>query len=193
MKEPGTEREEEARYKNRKEARETRQEGKANKDNLLLARSLETARYDRSGGCWLPVARGNYSAVAWQRFPRTRYPRRRLSMKVGVGLGGQIALVHALGAVLARRATIIVDTLRLALATAHAGTAGSQRCATGNRRHGDQDNSRMQYDSIQGTTVKRGPRREEVRWCVVEKLWENRRKGTEESGGRRWWFGDAVG
>lgn len=42
------------------------------------------------------------------------------------GLGGQIALVHTLCAVLARSATILIDTLGLALATAHTGAAGSQ-------------------------------------------------------------------
>lgn len=43
------------------------------------------------------------------------------------GLGGQIALVHAFRAVLARRAAILVDTFGLALAAAHTGTARSQR------------------------------------------------------------------
>lgn len=134
---------EKATYENKKQTEAGRRERERKPNDLLLARCLEIARYDRSGDCWLPVARGDYSAVAWQRLPRTSYPRWRLTMKVGVGLGGQIALVHALGAVLAWRATIIIDTLRLAFATAHAGTAGSQRCATGNGRHGEQDDGRI--------------------------------------------------
>lgn len=42
------------------------------------------------------------------------------------GLGGQVAVVHALCAVLAGRAAILVDTLGLALATAHARAACSE-------------------------------------------------------------------
>ena len=45
---------------------------------------------------------------------------------VAHGLGGQVALVHAFGAVLARRAAVLVDTLRLALAAADAGAAGAE-------------------------------------------------------------------
>lgn len=43
----------------------------------------------------------------------------------------KIAFVKALGAVLARGATVFVDTFRLAFATAHAGAAGSE----GRRAH----------------------------------------------------------
>lgn len=42
------------------------------------------------------------------------------------GLGGQIALVHAFGAILARSASVFVDTFGLALATAHTGATGSK-------------------------------------------------------------------
>lgn len=42
------------------------------------------------------------------------------------GLRGQIAFVHAFRAILARSASVFVDTLGLALATAHTGTTGSE-------------------------------------------------------------------
>lgn len=58
-------------------------------------------------------------------------------MVMGHGLGGQIALVHALGAVLTRRAAVLVNALGLALAAAHASAAGSEGGRPHNtRRHG---------------------------------------------------------
>lgn len=53
------------------------------------------------------------------------------------GLGGQIALVHALCAVLARSASILVDALGLALATAHTSAAGPEGGPADERRHGE--------------------------------------------------------
>lgn len=61
---------------------------------------------------------------------------RRLAVVMGHGLGGQIAFVHALGAVLAWRAAVLVDALGLALAAAHTGAAGSEGGGPHNtRRH----------------------------------------------------------
>lgn len=45
--------------------------------------------------------------------------------------------MHALCAVPTRRPTVLVDALGLAFATAHTGTAGSERRAADDRRHGD--------------------------------------------------------
>lgn len=64
-------------------------------------------------------------------------------MKMSAALGGQIAIVHAFGTVFAGRAAIIVDTLSLPLATAHTGAAGSQRRATHDRRHGEDECKQM--------------------------------------------------
>lgn len=47
-----------------------------------------------------------------------------LSVVVGHCLRRQIAVVHSFGAVLAGCAPILVDTLRLAFATAHTSTSG---------------------------------------------------------------------
>lgn len=60
-------------------------------------------------------------------------------MHMSIALGGEIAIVHAFGAVLAWCAAIIVDTFRLAFATTDTGAAGSQRRATDDGRHGEQD------------------------------------------------------
>ena len=49
---------------------------------------------------------------------------RRLAVMMSHALGGQIALVHALCAVLAGRATVVVDALGLALAAADTGATG---------------------------------------------------------------------
>lgn len=74
--------------------------------------------------------------------------RRHTVPTVAHRLGGQVAVVHALCAVLARRATILVDTLSLALATAHAGAASPKgRRADG--RHGGCERNR-------NVAVKRG-------------------------------------
>ena len=58
-------------------------------------------------------------------------------MMMSETLGGQITLVHPLGAVLTRGATVLVHALGLTLPAAHAGTAGSQRRAADDRRHDD--------------------------------------------------------
>lgn len=53
------------------------------------------------------------------------------------GLGRKIAFVHALGAVLARRSAVLVDTLGLALAAAHTGASRAEGSATDHAgRHG---------------------------------------------------------
>lgn len=73
--------------------------------------------------------------------------RRTLAVVVGHALRGQIAVVHALGAVLARRATILVDALGLAFATAHTGAASPEGGRAHNAgRHG----LRVRDEAIRG-------------------------------------------
>lgn len=52
--------------------------------------------------------------------------RRALAVMMGHALRGQIAIVHALCAVLAGRAAILVDTLGLALPASNTSAAGSE-------------------------------------------------------------------
>lgn len=59
----------------------------------------------------------------------------RLAVVVSKTLRGQIALVHALCAVLAGSAAVLVDTLGLALPAADAGAAGAERRAADDRGH----------------------------------------------------------
>lgn len=70
-------------------------------------------------------------------------------MHVGIRLGGQIALVHTLRAVTARRAAVLVDTLRLALPAAHTGAAGPEGClSNGAGRHRDSDEQMLDVVSL---------------------------------------------
>lgn len=58
------------------------------------------------------------------------------------GLGGKIALVHALCAILARRSAVFVDALGLALTAAHTGAAGAKRSRADNRCHDGSESKR---------------------------------------------------
>lgn len=67
-----------------------------------------------------------------------RVSRRTLPMMMSHALRGQVALVHAFGAVLAWRAAVLIHAFRLAFAASHAGSAGPERCRAydaGRRRH----------------------------------------------------------
>lgn len=94
--------------------------------NLLLG-SLNVTRRCRSrvGGAHI-AGRDRGRKALTRRAMSGGMTGRRLAMMMGHGLGGQIALVHALGTVLARSAAVFVDALGFALATAHAGAAGSE-------------------------------------------------------------------
>ena len=96
--------------------------------------------------------------------------------------------MHALGAVLAWRAAIIVDALGLAFATAHTGTAGAQRRATDDGGHGER---RDKVD--EGRKMAMTKSREEVRGREGEELREKGKKGRRSRGRRRCWFGGAEG
>lgn len=65
------------------------------------------------------------------------------------GFGRQIAFVQALCAVFARSATVFVDAFRFALATAHAGAAGSE----GGRAHSRHGTSCEEIQSRQSCVL----------------------------------------
>lgn len=69
--------------------------------------------------------------------------RRRLTVMMSHALGGEVALVHALCAILAGSAAVLVDALCLALAAADTGTTGPEGSGANDaRRHGAEEESR---------------------------------------------------
>ena len=107
--------------------------------NLLLRIVRHAARWQRARDGSARV-RHRRAGPGQRLASRARRPRagRSLPVHVGVGLRGEIAVMHALRAVAARRAAVLVDTLRLALPAAHAGAAGPEGClSNGAGRHRD--------------------------------------------------------
>lgn len=80
---------------------------------------------------------GRNASLARQALARSRNSCGRLTMMMSHALGGQIAVVHALCAVFARSAAVLVDALGLALPAADAGAAGPQGRAADDGRHGE--------------------------------------------------------
>jgi hypothetical protein len=133
--------------------------------DLLVAVGLNGARHKSLVVGRLAVVVRRHVALARQTLSRSRDSSGRLAMVMRHALGGQIALVHTLGAVLARRAVVLVDlytclagarsdgdgiagkhrrgederaayTFGLALPAADTGAAGPQRGAAHYVRHG---------------------------------------------------------
>jgi hypothetical protein len=96
-----------------------------------------------SVGC----GRADAAVAARQRVARAlwhsswRSPMTGTMTAVAHRLGGKIAFVHPLGAVLAGSPPVFVDAFCFALAAAHARAAGTQGCRSHHRRH-DGDNGR---------------------------------------------------
>lgn len=110
--------------------------------NLLLRIVRHTARWQRArDGSARVRHRGASPGERLASRARRSRSGRGLPVHVGVGLGGQVAVVHALRAIAARRAAVLVDTLRLALPAADAGAAGPEgSLSNGAGRHRDNTN-----------------------------------------------------
>lgn len=91
-----------------------------------------------------PGAGGRQRVARWA--VRARVTGWALAVMMGHALRGEIALVHSLGAVLARRAPVLVDALGLALAAAHTGAAGPE----GGRAHHAGGHGRMRSRGFRG-------------------------------------------
>lgn len=112
-----------------KSRKNTSKRGQRDRNSLLsgglhVPAGCARARDDGLSGLWGAGA-GGWEALA-RRTVRIWVARWALAVMMGHALGGQIALVHALGAVLARRPAVLVHALGLALAAANASAAGPQ-------------------------------------------------------------------
>lgn len=110
---------------------------KTKSTNLLFSGGCDVPRHGRRGRC-LAVASRRHGPLGRQRLanPLVGAGGRHAMAAMAHRLGGQVALVHALCAVLARRPAVLVDALGLALPAADAGAAGTERRRSHDRRHG---------------------------------------------------------
>lgn len=119
------------RYEETHGSKRGRRKGNKEKWYLLLGGRRRVTRHIRCV-VTLPVCRSDIASIVGQRVarPLRNHAGRRDSVAaVAHGLRRQVTVVHALRAVLARRATVLVDTLGLAFAAADAGAAGSVGCS----------------------------------------------------------------
>jgi hypothetical protein len=147
--------------------------------DLLVVVRLDIAWQNRAGGSRLTLAGSRHASLARKTVARTRDSGWRLAVMMSHALRREIAFMHALCAVLARGATVLVDALGLALSAAHAGAAGPQRRAANNRRHGERNYYERRIDESVPNNMGR------VRVQVRRKMKElgSGRGGNGEDGG----------